>query len=281
MNSTCRRSPTRASPLDVEAVAGPAVAGLLVALLGLRWVFWFDAFTYLLSAMLVQPQSYRVWDGGAAGSWRAFLNEITHGSRVLLREPALRQALTLSFAEATAGAAAIVATVAYVRDTLGRGETAFAMIMAGLGLGSTLAAVMLGKATGRYERGANDQAVLHGRRHRWAARALLSGWSDARTSVTARRARAAVVRLQPVMDFERRGSGADCDFVINAVGRTYGFGGARTRLCRALCADALPAGSLPIRQSDTRRRSGERPQHSQSQDRVSADHSRRQDLWPG
>src|SRR5262247_144398 len=28
---------------DVEAVAGPAVAGLLVALLGLRWVFWFDA----------------------------------------------------------------------------------------------------------------------------------------------------------------------------------------------------------------------------------------------
>src|SRR5437667_2188911 len=32
--------------VDVEAVAAPALAGLLVALLGVRWVFWFDAFTY-------------------------------------------------------------------------------------------------------------------------------------------------------------------------------------------------------------------------------------------
>src|SRR5256714_2801341 len=38
---------------DVEAVAAPALAGLLVVLLGLRWVFWFDAFTYLVSASLV------------------------------------------------------------------------------------------------------------------------------------------------------------------------------------------------------------------------------------
>src|SRR6266478_9282153 len=38
---------------DVEAVAAPALAGLLVALLGLRWVFWFDAFTYMVSASLV------------------------------------------------------------------------------------------------------------------------------------------------------------------------------------------------------------------------------------
>jgi NRE family putative nickel resistance protein-like MFS transporter len=162
--------------VDIEAVAGPAVAGLLVALLGLRWVFWFDAFTYLVSALLVAAAVIpSVQRGITPLSWRAFLAEITHGSRVLLREPALRQAITLSFAEATAGAAAIVATVAYVRDALGRGETAFAMVMAGLGLGSTLAAVMLGKATGRYEHGANDRAVLHGRRHRWTARALLFG----------------------------------------------------------------------------------------------------------
>lgn len=162
--------------VDIEAVAAPAVAGLLVALLGVRWVFWFDAFTYLVSALLVAlvviPHVAKV---STPLSWRAFLNEITHGTRVLLREPALRQALTLSLAEATAGAAAIVATVAYVRDVLGRGETAFAIVMAGLGLGSTLAAILLGRATGRYERGASDQAVLHGRRHRWTAQALLFG----------------------------------------------------------------------------------------------------------
>jgi MFS transporter, NRE family, putaive nickel resistance protein len=162
--------------VDVEAVAAPAVAGILVALLGIRWVFWFDAFTYLVSALLVAlatiPHISKTY---APLSLRSFLSEITTGTRVLLREPSLRQALTLSFAEATAGAAAIVVTVAYVRDVLGRGETTFAVIMAGLGLGSSLAAILLGRATGRYEQGARDRAVLHGRRHAWAARALIAG----------------------------------------------------------------------------------------------------------
>src|SRR5215217_4691328 len=39
--------------VDVEAVAAPALAGLLVALLDVRWVFWFDALSYLVSALLV------------------------------------------------------------------------------------------------------------------------------------------------------------------------------------------------------------------------------------
>jgi len=39
--------------VDIEAVAAPSIAGLLVALLSARWVFWFDAFTYLVSAALV------------------------------------------------------------------------------------------------------------------------------------------------------------------------------------------------------------------------------------
>jgi MFS transporter, NRE family, putaive nickel resistance protein len=47
--------------------------------------------------------------------------------------------------------------------------------MAALGLGSTVAAILLGRATGRYERGAESKAVLHGRRHVWAQRALVSG----------------------------------------------------------------------------------------------------------
>lgn len=162
--------------VDVEAVAAPALAGLLVALLGVRWVFWFDAVTYLVSALLVMAATVpHVSKEQAPLSLRSFLNEITHGTRVLLRERSLRQALTLSFAEATAGAAAIVATVAYVRDVLGRGETAFALVMAGLGLGSTLTAIILGRATGRYERGARNRAILHGRRHAWASRALVLG----------------------------------------------------------------------------------------------------------
>jgi NRE family putative nickel resistance protein-like MFS transporter len=162
--------------VDVEAVAAPALAALLVTLFGLRWVFWFDAATYLVSALLVVLASLPfVAKAMSPLSARAFMSEVTTGTRILLREPSLRQSLVLSFAEATAGAAAIVVTVNYVRDVLGRGETAFALVMAGLGLGSTLAAIILGRATGRYERGARQRDVLHGRRHRWAARVLILG----------------------------------------------------------------------------------------------------------
>jgi NRE family putative nickel resistance protein-like MFS transporter len=162
--------------VDVEAVAAPALAALLVALFGLRWVFWFDASTYLVSALLVALAGMPfVAKAQTPLSIRTFLSEVTTGTRILLREPSLRQALTLSFAEATAGAAAIVVTVAYVRDVLARGETAFALVMAGLGLGSTLTAIILGRVTGRYEQGAGRKAELHGMRHRWAAGALVAG----------------------------------------------------------------------------------------------------------
>ncbi len=162
--------------VDIEAVAAPVVAGLLVVLFGVRWVFWFDAFTYLVSALLVMLVTIpHLAKAITPLSLRVFLSELTTGTRVLLREPSLRQALVLSFAEATAGAAAIVATIVYVRDVLERGETAFTLVMAGLGLGSTLCAILLGRATGRYEQGAKNKALLHGRRHVWAGRAMIAG----------------------------------------------------------------------------------------------------------
>ncbi len=161
---------------DVEAVAAPALAGLLVALFGLRWVFWFDAFTYLVSASLVGLAAMPYIKRSLPPiSVRSFLTELTTGTRILLREPSLRQALTLSIAEATAGAAAIVATISYVRDVLDKGETTFAFVMAGVGLGSSLTAILLGRVTGRYETGAREPSILHGRRHKWASRALLAG----------------------------------------------------------------------------------------------------------
>ena len=47
--------------------------------------------------------------------------------------------------------------------------------MAGLGLGSSVTAIVLGRATGRYEKGARNRSILHGRRHKWASRALIGG----------------------------------------------------------------------------------------------------------
>ena len=162
--------------VDIEAVAAPAVAGLLIVWLGVRWVFWFDAATYLVSAALVLPVVMPfVKKAFAPLSASGFLTELTVGTRIILREPSLRQAIVLSFAEALAGAAAIVATVVYVHEILGYGDTAFTLVMAGLGLGSTLAAIALGRATGRYEKDLSNTESLHGRRHVWTRYALVAG----------------------------------------------------------------------------------------------------------
>lgn len=161
---------------DVESVASPALAGVLVALFGLNWLFWFDAATYLVSATLVAASVLpRRPVEPIRFSLRALFSELTFGTRVLLREASLRRALLFNMTDAIAGAAAIVATVVYVEDVLALGETEFVMVMVGLGLGSTATALLLGRATGRYESWADSPAALHGRRHRWAERALLLG----------------------------------------------------------------------------------------------------------
>ena len=162
--------------VDIEAFAAPALAGLLVAAFSVKWVFWFDAFTYLISAALVLmvtiPQVTKKLD---PINLRGLLNDLTLGTRILLREPSLRQALLLSFAEATAGAAAIVATVVYISDVLQGGDTSFAIVMAVLGLGSSIAAMILGRTTTRIELGAIDKKALHYRRHDWSRFTLFVG----------------------------------------------------------------------------------------------------------
>ena len=161
---------------DVEAIAAPAVTGLLISLVGLRWVFWFDAATYLLSAALVASVAVpSVGDvAGRALSLKTAFSEVAFGTRLLFRVPALRLALLLSMAEATAGAAAIVVTVAYVREVLKLGETAFTSLMAGVGLGSAFTAMLVGRFAKSTELGAEGPR-LHQIRHRWAASALVLG----------------------------------------------------------------------------------------------------------
>jgi NRE family putative nickel resistance protein-like MFS transporter len=161
---------------DVEALAAPAVAAAIVAGVGVDGVFWFDGATYLASAVLVL---FAALPGSGERttttlSWRELARDLGLGTRIVLREPSLRQAILMSFAEATAGAGAIVVTVALVRNVLGRGETAVSLVMAAVGAGSALTALALGRLTGRYERAVGPRE-LHGARHVWGRRALLAG----------------------------------------------------------------------------------------------------------
>ncbi len=165
---------------DLEAAGGPLIAGVLIALVGVRWAFWFDAVTYVASAVLVlQSHVPRAARPTEAFPWRKFVPEVTYGTRLLLRVPALRQALVLHFAEATAGAAAIVATVAYAHDVLHRGNGTFAATMMALGLGSSAAALLAARYVERITRAAQhatqDPAATHIRYHAWARHTMVLG----------------------------------------------------------------------------------------------------------
>ena len=162
--------------VDIEAVAGPAIAGLLVAIAGLRWVFWFDAATYLVSALLiarVPVPSAR----GVGGSLRpaSLVTELSYGARVLLSDASILQALVMALAEALAGACAIVVTIAYVRDLLQGTEVEYSLVMAAAGAGSAITAFLLSRIADRIEHAGSGPADRHMLRHRWSARAVLLG----------------------------------------------------------------------------------------------------------
>ena len=162
--------------VDLEAIIAPAIAGIVFALLGLKWLFWLDSLSYLLSAILVFATVLPYKDKIISKiSLATLFQELSVGTKILFREASLKRALLLSFAEALAGAAAIVATVIYIKDLLLLSETSFVLVMAALGLGSAITALVLGKVTGRYESLANSHLELHGRRHRWTEQALLVG----------------------------------------------------------------------------------------------------------
>lgn len=162
--------------LALEAALGPLLAGLLIATVGVRWTFWVDGATYLASALLVLgawvPRASRPT---GRFPWGDFVPQITHGTRVLLREPALRKALVLHFAEAVAGAIAIVTTIAYVRDVLQRGNIAFAIVMAAVGAGSAVVALLLPRRSERARAGVGERLEEHLRYHRWAERSMVVG----------------------------------------------------------------------------------------------------------
>ena len=163
--------------LALEAAVGPMLAGVVIALVGLRWTFWIDAGTYAVSAALVLASRVpRAPRPEGPFPWRDLGPQVTHGTRVLLREPALRKALLLHFAEAAAGAVAIVTTVAYVHEVLRRGDVAFALAMAAVGVGSSVVALLLPRREERAREGGGGGARdEHLRFHRWAERSLILG----------------------------------------------------------------------------------------------------------
>ncbi|WP_428927120.1 MFS transporter [Marinibacterium sp. SX1] len=126
---------------DIENIASPTLAALLLMVLSHDGLFLGTAAGFAASALLVlsvvlpgpKPSSVR----------RGIYDRTTRGIRIYLATPRLRGLLALSLTVAAAGAMVLVNSVVLVRGRLGLSDSALAWVMFAFGAGSMIAALAL------------------------------------------------------------------------------------------------------------------------------------------
>ncbi|PKQ06216.1 MAG: MFS transporter [Alphaproteobacteria bacterium HGW-Alphaproteobacteria-11] len=140
--------------MDLENLASPVLAAVLVALFGYSWLFAGTSLGFVASALLVLAAVLlKAAMGDKPGS---VAKRMTRGAAIYLKTPRLRGLLALNLSVAAAGAMVIVNTVVVVRAGYGLGEADVAIAFAVFGGGSMLAALALPRLLER--RG--DRAVM-------------------------------------------------------------------------------------------------------------------------
>jgi MFS family permease len=138
---------------DLENLASPALAGLLLMVTSYHWLFGGTFIGFTLSAALVLAASLPDRRQQAA---RPFAERLTRGARIYLATPRLRGLLALNLSAAAAGAFVIVNTVVLVRVDYSGSETDVAYALAAFGSGSMIAALALPRLLERLA----DRAVM-------------------------------------------------------------------------------------------------------------------------
>ncbi|MEV8438658.1 MFS transporter [Actinosynnema sp. NPDC051121] len=156
---TDERDYTRALSLsrlayDLESLLSPLLAAAVLVVVGYDDLFLGTTVGFVGSALLVLSVALPATREPRTDD-RTFA-ATTKGIRIYLATPRLRGLLAVHLAVAAAGSMVLVNTVAYVRDLLGRGDTAVAVALAANGLGSLVAAFALPVILDRF----TDRAVM-------------------------------------------------------------------------------------------------------------------------
>ena len=125
---------------DLENIASPTLAALLLALLSYDALFLGTVAGFVASAVLVVSV---LLPSPKPSEPRGIYDRTTRGIRIYLATPRLRGLLSLNLAAASAGAMVLVNSVVLVRGTLDLDESALAWTMFAFGAGSMLAALAL------------------------------------------------------------------------------------------------------------------------------------------
>ena len=125
---------------DLESVASPMLAALLLLFISFHNLFAGTVIGFLVSAALVM--SVRL-PSPKPSKPRGIYDRTTRGIRIYLATPRLRGLLAVNLAVAMAGALVLVNTVVYVQATFGLDQQSTALALAAFGAGSMAAALAL------------------------------------------------------------------------------------------------------------------------------------------
>jgi H+ antiporter protein len=131
---------------DLENIASPTLAALLLAVMSYNALFFGTVIGFLASAALVVSV---LLPSPKPAAPRGIYDRTTRGMRIYLATPRLRGLLALNLAAAAAGAMVLVNSVVLVRGTLALPGSALAWTMFAFGAGSMIAALLLPKLLDR------------------------------------------------------------------------------------------------------------------------------------
>jgi MFS family permease len=133
--------------VSVAELAGLAFAGGLVAAVGYRAAFFFDALTYLVSGVFVYSIAHRAQARLALGTgWRDALRDAVAGARYVVRHPVLRDLLAI-YGVASAGIAGTVTfTYLLALDEFAAGAPGLALLDAAVTSGLLVGSLAVGRS---------------------------------------------------------------------------------------------------------------------------------------
>ncbi len=131
---------------ELLGVLGPGIAGGVASLIGARSIFFVDAATFLISALLILtlPRSLNAARDASESSSATTWHDVRDGTTRLWSDAPMRYALLLELVASVAGALVLVNTVGLVRGNLGLRDLEYGLAMAAFGVGATLAALAVG-----------------------------------------------------------------------------------------------------------------------------------------
>jgi MFS family permease len=138
--------------IHFNKIISPAVAGFLVAWAGEKICFYLDGFSFLISAALLSSLVLNRVPKDSVKGVSALLGEMREGFRFIWKQPSVRF-VTAAMAVTLFAAGAFDALIAvYVRDILHSQSQVFGALVALVGLGTIIGAILIGKFAQKWSR---------------------------------------------------------------------------------------------------------------------------------